>query len=596
MTEKTNETPQQVEQKLPEPKKTKQVPKHGNAYTGRGTPIPTTTTPIPTRHRPIRRGRHQPINKTNPIAGILYALEQLLAGKLNEEITTTIVDQFYQDFMLYMRDSKAMAGAPQLALKNYLYRLETSIGKGNDPRQNDQFELLKDYLAQVAQKYPYPHFMLGLYASQLSKYINTYQNQFRNPEAEKQIRGYRQVYVGSTSNKVLRIGYSKEVSQHELYLIDETNDQLIDQHQYPEQNQEMIAGLYVGQALYVHLLFGEMHSWSEGKMKGSATPESQIKNYNDMPFGIELAVSVLTPVGVMNSAYMLSTGKDLFHPEKKKLSNWEKTFAVADLVLVLPLGKILKIPGKVAAKIGRSSDEAAALLNTGKKAGDDFVVTVAEGSKYAQRFIEAEAQLAAKQAQKAAAIKKADEAYQGYKDIQKAKHARKAAKGMDGVLYIKFYPSIDPGLAYQAVRMYFAEVSRGYATFATWLAKLRQHKVAAQFMKNAAEDELYGLYIAIKDIKKNDELYKEIVEALRTQNLKKVEDLIAGNSFKAEFASALLSYAKVAYSKNNDMAIKAIMYRINKLGQKGAGKAHHAASGSNVAIFEYITHLSHPFF
>ena len=132
------------------------------------------------------------------------------------------------------------------------------------------------------------------------------------------------------------------------------------------------------------------------------------------------------------------------------------------------------------------------------------------------------------------------------------------------------------------------EVSRGYATFATWLAKLRQHKVAAQFMKNAAEDELYGLYIAIKDIKKNDELYKEIVEALRTQDLKKVEDLIAGKSLKAEFASALLSYAKVAYSKNNDMAIKAIMYRINKLGQKGGGKAHYAASGSNVAIFEYI--------
>ena len=162
------------------------------------------------------------------------------------------------------------------------------------------------------------------------KYIAAYQNRFANPKAEKQIRGYRQVYVGSTSKKVLRIGYSKEVSQHELYLIDETNDQLIDQHQYPEQNQEMIAGLYVGQALYVHLLFpinpdepravsrdasiGEMRSWSEGKMKGSATPESQIKNYNDMPFGIELAVSVLTPVGVMNSAYMLSTGKDLFHP------------------------------------------------------------------------------------------------------------------------------------------------------------------------------------------------------------------------------------------------------------------------------------------
>ena len=86
----------------------------------------------------------------------------------------------------------------------------------------------------------------------------------------------------------------------------------------------MIAGLYVGQALYVHLLFSEIRSWSEGKMpcftglrdtqQGSATPESQIKNYNDMPFGIELAVSVFTPVGVMNSAYMLSTGKDLFHP------------------------------------------------------------------------------------------------------------------------------------------------------------------------------------------------------------------------------------------------------------------------------------------
>ena len=67
------------------------------------------------------------------------------------------------------------------------------------------------------------------------KYIAAYQNQFRNPKAEKQTRGYRQVFVsaripidrGKKNGKVLRISYSKEVNQHELYLIDETNDQLI---------------------------------------------------------------------------------------------------------------------------------------------------------------------------------------------------------------------------------------------------------------------------------------------------------------------------------------------------------------------------------
>ena len=249
-------------------------------------------------------------------------------------------------------------------------------------------------------------------------------------------------------------------------------------------------------------------------------------------------------------------------------------------MLVLPLGKILKIPGKVATKIGKSSDEAAALLNTGKKAGDDFVVTVAEGSKYAQRFIEAEAQLAAKQAQKAAAIKKADEAYQGYKDLWKAKQA---AKG--GMLYIKFYPSIDPALAYQAVRMYFAETQTKAIQFATWVAKLRQQKALTDLVENASRDEMHDLYRIISNLKQD--AYDEILEALKKNDLKKVEDLITSHNVKKSFGSVALSFTKLDYtlSSTDDLVQMALEYR-KSLGKSG-GKAKNTGSGSNIAIFEY---------
>lgn len=352
----------------------------------------------------------------------------------------------------------------------------------------------------------------------------------------------------------------------------------------------MMQGLYTGQKVHVHLLFNEIKDWTEQKgVQGMTTPEeSQVKSYNEVPFGLELAVSILTPVGMMNSAYKLGTGKDLMHPDKKKLSIWEKAFAVADLVLILPLGKVLRIPGKVAAKIGRQSDEAAQLLRTGQKKGGDFVVEVAGNSKYAERFLKAEAQLARKQAQKAEAIEQANVAYQKYKELQKVKYARKVAKGMEGTIYIKFFPGIDGRLAYQGVKVLFTQLKSGWASFPTWLARLQADEALATYLAKAPRGEMMGLYETAAQIRGDKNLYTQMIQALKAGDEKTVEKLVSGNSSKADFASVVLNYSKVTYGKANDLAARAMRFRIQKLGKKGSGKLHHASSGSNVAVFEYI--------
>ena len=542
--------------------------------------IPSGQAPLPSKNATIKakqtsskakqspiEAKQTPVIKGDPIANILQAIGQFLDGKSDVSKMNSHLSLFYQDFMAYMIPDKVASEG----LRRYLYQLETDIGKqGGDPRQNHELELLKDYLVQLAQKYPYPQWMVGHYATQLLSYIDSYQNRFRDPEKEQQLRGYRQIFIGKQSGKVLRIGYDAKATQHQMYLIDEDQDKVIDQHLYGEQNQAMMQSLFVGQKLSVKSIFGEIKHWTEKKgIQGVATPkESFIKNYNDVPLGIEIAVSVLTPVGPMNSAYMLTTGKDLMHPEKKKLSNWEKAFAVADLVLILPLGKVVKVPGKIAARLGHGSDEAAELLKTGKKVGDDFVVEVAENSKYAKKFLEAEAKLAAKQSKKAEAVKKADKAYQKYKDLQRAKHARKVAKGLDGALYIKVFPEVDVHLAAQAVNIMFLELKASSITFDIFLTQLKLKKTWAQLAKQAeagritlaAEDELFALYQSLNKIKADKSLNQQMHQALLKADKNKAADLISNNNFKVGLGSATLGFKKLAYSSGNDLVKKALEF------------------------------------
>ena len=171
------------------------------------------------------------------------------------------------------------------------------------------------------------------------------------------------------------------------------------------------------------------------------------------------------------------------------------------------------------------------------------------------------------------------------KPSQKTKHARKVAKGMDGVLYIKFYPSIDPGLAYQAVKLFFAETQTKAIQFATWVAKLRQQKALTNLVENASRDEMHDLYRIISNLKQD--AYDEILEALKKNDLKKVEDLITSHNVKKSFGSVALSFTKLDYSlrSTDDLVQMALEYR-KSLG-KGGGKAKNTGSGSNIAIFEY---------
>ena len=156
---------------------------------------------------------------------------------------------------------------------------------------------------------------------------------------------------------------------------------------------------------------------------------------------------------------------------------------------------------------------------------------------------------------------------------------------MDGVLYIKFYPSIDPGLAYQAVKLFFAETQTKAIQFATWVAKLRQQKALTDLVENASRGEMHDLYRIISNLKQD--AYDEILEALKKNDLKKVEDLITSHNIKKSFGSVALSFTKLDYSlrSTDDLVQMALVYR-KSLG-KGGGKAKNTGSGSNIAIFEY---------
>ena len=77
---------------------------------------------------------------------MLHVLEQLMKQLQESDFSHDLLraaDKFCQGFELYMCDSKTMAGAQQLALKQYLYGLETSISPTHDPRQSNEFELLR---------------------------------------------------------------------------------------------------------------------------------------------------------------------------------------------------------------------------------------------------------------------------------------------------------------------------------------------------------------------------------------------------------------------------------------------------------------------
>ena len=142
---------------------------------------------------------------------------------------------------------------------------------------------------------------------------------------------------------------------------------------------------------------------------------------------------------------------------------------------------------------------------------------------------------------------------------------------MDGVLYIKFYPSIDPGLAYQAVKLFFAETQTKAIQFATWVAKLRQQKALTDLVENASRGEMHDLYRIISNLKQD--AYDEILEALKKNDLKKVEDLITSHNIKKSFGSVALSFTKLDYtlSSTDDLVQMALGYRKN-LGKSG-GKA-----------------------
>lgn len=181
------------------------------------------------KHQPIP-SKNAPIIRDNPIATILQALSRFFDHQISLQSLHIYLLRFHEAFELYMRNSKAMSGA-QLMLKEQLYALETSIGKsGSDPRQSHELELLKEYLEQLGQKEK----TMAHQASQLKAYIESYQNRFRNPKDEQKLRGFRQIYVGKQSSKVLRIGYDSNAQVHQMYLVNENQDQVIDQHLYPE--------------------------------------------------------------------------------------------------------------------------------------------------------------------------------------------------------------------------------------------------------------------------------------------------------------------------------------------------------------------------
>ena len=118
------------------------------------------------------REEAQNIARDNPITEMLRVLEQLLSNNLEDDLLRA-ASEFCRGFELYMCDSKTMAGAQQLALKQYLYSLETSISPTHDPRQSQEFDLLKQHLAQMLQNYgyvPFAHRIKGVL-----KYIETYQ-------------------------------------------------------------------------------------------------------------------------------------------------------------------------------------------------------------------------------------------------------------------------------------------------------------------------------------------------------------------------------------------------------------------------------------
>jgi hypothetical protein len=145
--------------------------------------------PIPSKQgkQPPIKAPQLPVNRSNPIAVILHATAQFLAGKFSPEVFAPMLARFYESFALYMQSPQAMTGQAQHALKNYLYGLETSVGSqgtAHDPRQNASLEQLKTQLSQIEAQYPYPQFMLGHYAHQTKAYIEAFQQRSTSTEPQ----------------------------------------------------------------------------------------------------------------------------------------------------------------------------------------------------------------------------------------------------------------------------------------------------------------------------------------------------------------------------------------------------------------------------
>ena len=119
----------------------------------------------------------------------------------------------------------------------------------------------------------------------------------------------------------------------------------------------------------------------------------------------------------------------------------------------------------------------------------------------------------------------------------------------------------------------------------TWKHLVKQAEAGGT--KVAADDKLYDLYAALNKIKSDDDLHKQMHQALMNGDKQKAADLISNNNYKSGLGSAVLKFEKVAYSEANDLVQRAINFR-KSLGSRGGGKTHHSASGSNVAVFEYI--------
>ncbi|WP_299452860.1 hypothetical protein [uncultured Microscilla sp.] len=102
----------------------------------------------------------------------------------------------------------------------------------------------------LIKKYPPQYWPLGQLATEMDTWLKTYFNRFGDIKAEVLMRGYREVYVGKQSEKILRIEHNKQATHHQMFLIDETTGEIIDTNTDTSPvNQESMGIMRVGQML-----------------------------------------------------------------------------------------------------------------------------------------------------------------------------------------------------------------------------------------------------------------------------------------------------------------------------------------------------------